>query len=358
MKRKRKKYPAEFKAKVALEAIKGDETVQQLANRFGVHPTMITRWKKELMENAPELFGKGAKRDKDIHPGPDRRALPPDWTAKGTAGFFSQKGRLLGTKERKAMVEPAYKGLSVRRQCELLGLSRSAYYYRPRPVDKETLEIMRLIDQQFLETPVYGKRRMKEYLETRGYRVGKHRVARLMRLMGLRAIYPRSKTSKAHPEHKVYPYLLRNLEITHPNQVWSSDTTYIPMPKGFMYLVSIMDLYSRKVLSWSLSNTMDAGFCVAALEKALQQYGSPETFNTDQGSQFTSDHFISTLKEHNIKISMDGRGRFRDNIFIFIERLWRSVKYECVYITECKEVKELRSALGKWFAWYNGDRQH
>jgi putative transposase len=254
------------------------------------------------------------------------------------------------------MVEPAYKGLSVRRQCELLGLSRSGYYYQPRPVDEETLKIMDLIDRQFLETPILGKRRMKEYLETQGHSVGIRRVARLMRLMGLKAIYPRPKTSKAHPEHKIYPYLLRDLEIDRPNQVWSADITYIPMPKGFMYLAAIMDLYSRKVLTWSLSNTMDTNFCVAALEKALYLYGAPEIFNTDQGSQFTSEKFTSVLKEHGVKISMDGKGRFKDNIFI--ERLWRSVKYECVYIKEFKEVTELRESLKRWFLWYNGARLH
>jgi len=254
------------------------------------------------------------------------------------------------------MVEPAYKGLSLRRQCELLGLSRSGYYYQPKPVDEKTLEIMDLIDRQFLEAPIYGKRRMREYLETQGYRVGIRRVARLMRLMGLRAIYPRPKTSKAHPGHKIYPYLLRGLEINRPNQVWSADITYTPMPRGFMYLVAIMDLYSRKVLAWSLSNTMDTNFCVAALEKALHFHGAPEIFNTDQGSQFTSEKFTSVLKEHGVKISMDGKGRFKDNIFI--ERLWRSVKYECVYIKEYKEVGELRESLRRWFLWYNGERHH
>lgn len=254
------------------------------------------------------------------------------------------------------MVKPTLKKLSVKRQCELLKLPRSTYYYKPRPMSEEDLRLMRLIDEQFLKTPFYGKRRMREYLAMKGYRVGKERIARLMRLMGLRAIYPKPSTTKAHPNHKVYPYLLRGLKISRPNQVWSADITYIPMAKGFMYLVAIMDIYSRKVLSWSLSNTMDAEFCVDALEKALRLYGVPNIFNTDQGSQFTSEKFVSTLKENKVRISMDGRGSFRDNIFI--ERLWRSVKYECVYITEFKEVKELRRRLKKWFGWYNTERPH
>lgn len=254
------------------------------------------------------------------------------------------------------MIEPAHKHVSVKRQCELLGLPRSTYYYRSTPMSQETLEIMKLVDRQFLKTPVYGKRRMREYLAEVGYRVGERRVSRLMKLMGLAAIYPRPRTSKAHPDHQVYPYLLRGLKITRANQVWSSDITYIPMPKGFMYLVAIMDIYSRKVLSWSLSNTLDAEFCVAALEKALSLYGSPEIFNTDQGGQFTSERFISVLKAHKVKISMDGKGRFRDNIFI--ERLWRSVKYECLYITEYREVRELRAKLKEWFGWYNTQRLH
>jgi len=254
------------------------------------------------------------------------------------------------------MIEPTHKHVSVKRQCQLLGLSRSSYYYRPKPVSQETLEIMKHIDRQYLKTPVYGKRRMRYHLAEMGYRVGERRVSRLMKLMGLRAIYPRPRTSRAHPDHKIYPYLLRGLEITRVNQVWSSDITYVPMPRGFMYLVAIMDTYSRKVLSWSLSNTLDTECCTAALERVLAMYGPPEIFNTDQGSQFTSERFTSILKAHKVKISMDGKGRFRDNIFI--ERLWRSVKYECLYITEYKEVRELKAKLKKWFNWYNTQRPH
>ena len=218
------------------------------------------------------------------------------------------------------MVNCADKKLSVSRQCKILNINRSTVYYKNRPVKPLNLKLMKLIDEQYLKDPTSGSRSMRNYLRRCGYRVNRKRIQRLMRTMGLEAIYPKPKTSKPHPQHKVYPYLLRNLVIDRPNQVWAADITYIPMRKGSMYLVAVMDWHSRKVLSWRVSNTLCADFCIAALEEALQRYGKPDIFNTDQGAQFTSQAFTGLLIKHNVKISMDGRGRVQDNIFI--ERLW------------------------------------
>ena len=254
------------------------------------------------------------------------------------------------------MLDPRDKGLSLTKQCKLLNVNRSSYYYRKKPAKSDDLQIMKLIDEQYLKEPSWGSRSMRNHLRRKGYKINRKRVQRLMRKMGLEAVFPRPKTSKPHPDHKIYPYLLRNLEITRPNQVWCSDITYIPMSRGFMYLVAIMDWYSRKVLSWKLSNTLEADFCVEALEDALRQYGKPEIFNTDQGSQFTSNKFTGKLEEHNIKISMDGRGRYHDNIFI--ERLWWTVKHQYVYLHVFENGTELRKGLKNWFHFYNKERFH
>jgi putative transposase len=254
------------------------------------------------------------------------------------------------------MIDRAHPTLSVSRQCELLNVSRASVYRRPAPVSAEDLHLMRLIDQQYLARPFYGSRRMAAWLATQGHRVNRKRVQRLMRLMGLVALHPRPNTSKAAPEHPKYPYLLGGLTIDRVNQVWCSDITYIPMAKGFLYLVVIMDWHSRAVLSWRLSNTLHADFCVEALEEALARFGTPEIFNTDQGSQYTSDDFISVLKKGGIKISMDGKGRCMDNIFV--ERLWRSLKYEEVYLHAYATVAEARAGLGNWLRFYNEARLH
>jgi putative transposase len=215
---------------------------------------------------------------------------------------------------------------------------------------------MRLIDEQYLKRPVWGSRAMTTFLRRQGWKINRKRVQRLMRTMGLEAVYPRPKTSKPHPEHKIYPYLLRNLVIDRPNQVWATDITYVPMHRGFMYLVAIMDLYSRKVMSWRVSNTLDVDFCVEALEEAIRVHGCPEIFNTDQGSQFTSNKFTGKLEEHEIKVSMDGRGRYQDNIFV--ERLWWTVKYHYLYLHAFNNGAELRQGLKNWFTFYNQERFH
>jgi putative transposase len=245
--------------------------------------------------------------------------------------------------------------LSLRRQCVLLGLSRAALYYRPVEVSAYQLELMALIDRQYLRTPFYGARRLAAWLGTQGHTVNRKRVKRLMQLMGLAAIYQRPRTSRPAPEHRIYPYLLRGLVIERINQVWAADICYIPMARGFLYLVAVMDWVSRYVLAWRLSNLLDTSFCIAALEEALSK-GRPEIFNTDQGSQFTDEDFTSVLRAHEVAISMDGRGRFSDNIFV--ERLWRSLKYEEVYLRAYESVAEARQGIASYFQFYNNERLH
>ena len=254
------------------------------------------------------------------------------------------------------MVDPQHPNLSVSRQCQLVGVPRSSFYFKPQPVKPEDLDLMRMIDEQYLKTPFYGTRSMIKHFRRLGHKINRKRVQRLMRLMGIEAVYPKPRTSKPHPDHKIYPYLLRNLTIDRPNQVWAADITYIPLKRGFMYLVAVMDWYSRKVLAWRLSNTLDADFCVSALEEAIRMYGCPDIFNTDQGSQFTSHAFIKTLEDNDIRISMDGRGNFRDNIFI--ERLWWTVKYQYLYLHAFNDGAELRQGLRDWFHFYNKERFH
>jgi putative transposase len=246
--------------------------------------------------------------------------------------------------------------LSVVRQCELVSISRSGFYHRPRGDTPLNLELMRLIDAQFLETPWYGSRQMARHLRREGYTVGRKRIRRLMAKMGLAPIYQRPRTTVPHPEHRVFPYLLRDLVIDRPNQVWCADLTYIPMRRGFLYLAAVMDWATRKVLAWRVSNTMDVEFCLEALEEALARYGRPEIFNTDQGSQFTSPRFTGVLQRAGVRISMDGRGRWIDNVFI--ERLWRSLKYECVYLHAFETGSEMRAGLTKWIGYYNAGRPH
>lgn len=254
------------------------------------------------------------------------------------------------------MIEPEHPRLSIVRQCELVSISRSGFYYRPAGEMPLNLELMRLIDAQFLETPWYGSRQMVRHLRHEGYVVGRKRVRRLMATMGLAPIYQRPRTTVPHPEHRVYPYLLRDVVIDRPNQVWCADLTYIPMRRGFLYLAAIMDWATRKVLSWRVSNTMEVEFCIEALEEALQRFGRPDIFNTDQGSQFTSPRFTGVLQDAGVRISMDGRGRWMDNVFI--ERLWRSLKYECVYLYAFETGSQLRTGLSKWVAYYNARRPH
>jgi len=253
------------------------------------------------------------------------------------------------------MLEAMHKELSIREQCRIIALPRSRYYYKPQPVMLD-MKIADEIDRIYTKRPYYGSRRIREEMKRLGYVIGRGRIRRYMHLMGYRAIYPRKSLSRPNKEHKVYPYLLRGVRVDHVNQVWGTDITFIPMSHGFAYLVVIMDWYSRCVLSWRLSTTLDADFCVEAINEALAVYGEPEIFNSDQGCQFTSRDFTEKLLAKSIRISMDGRGRAFDNIFV--ERLWRTVKYEEVYIKSYENVSECRSSLGAYFEFYNQQRFH
>jgi len=254
------------------------------------------------------------------------------------------------------MIDPNYKPLSILRQCKILGVSRSSYYFKPKPFKPDDLKLMRKIDELYTEQPSRGSRSIARQLRRQRIKVNRKKVQRLMRIMDIQAVYPKPHTSKPHPQHKIYPYLLRNVTIDRPNQVWTSDITYIPMERGFMYLVAVMDWNSRKVLSWRVSNTIDSDFCVEALQEALSRYGRPDIFNTDQGSQFTSEDFINTLLGNGVKPSMDGRGRCQDNIFI--ERLWWTIKYQYLYLHSFDNGSALRKGLASWIKGYNSNRGH
>jgi putative transposase len=258
--------------------------------------------------------------------------------------------------QRLALVARDDPALSVAAQCRLLKVTRSTLYYQPAPVDPDDLALMRRMDELYMASPFYGSRRMVAVLRRDGWTVNRKRVRRLMRVMGLEAIDQKPNTSKGHPAHKVYPYLLRDLVIERPNQVWCADITYIPMAKGFVYLVAVMDWFSRRVLAWRVSITLEADFCVEALQDAMACCGKPEIFNTDQGVQFTSGDFLEVLESRGVRISMDGKGRFLDNIFI--ERLWRSLKYEEVFIKAYGSVMEARRGIGGWLRFYNEERPH
>jgi putative transposase len=246
--------------------------------------------------------------------------------------------------------------LPVVRQCQLLALARSTAYYTPKPVSADDLALMRRLDELHLEFPFAGSRMLRDLLRNEGQPVGRKRVRRLMRLMGIEALYRKPNTSRRHAAHPVYPYLLRDLTIDRSNQVWATDITYIPMRRGFLYLVAIIDWYSRKVLAWRLSNTLTTDFCIEALQEALLRYGTPDIFNTDQGSQFTSADFTDVLKAQGIRISMDGKGCWRDNVFV--ERLWRTIKYDEVYLKAYESVSHARTSLGLFITFYNGRRPH
>ncbi|WP_109106580.1 IS3 family transposase [Azospirillum sp. TSO35-2] len=353
---KRKRYSAEFKAKVALEAIRGELTVSQLVAKHGVHQTLINAWKKQAMEGMAGVFSGKAEAAETSHQGEVEKLHAMIDQLVVERGFFAQGLRSMSIGRRRELVEADHPRLSITRQCELVSISRSSYYGPAKGEPAENLELMRLIDGLFLETPWYGSRQMTRHLCRHGHQVNRKRVRRLMARMGLRAVYQRPKTTVRHPEHKIWPYLLRDVTIDRPNQVWCADITYIPMRRGFLYLVAVMDWATRKVLSWRLSNTMDVAFCIEAVEEAMTRYGRPDIFNTDQGSQFTSPRFTGLLTAAGIRVSMDGRGRWMDNVFI--ERLWRSMKYECVYLHAFETGSEARARIGHWIDYCNHERPH
>jgi putative transposase len=349
----RKQYSPAFKARVAVEAIRGEKTLSQLGSQFKVHPMQIAKWRKAALEQLPELFVDGrSRKGRDGEANNDvlyeeigRLKVELDWLKKKSA---------CSIEELRPLVEPGHAEISLRRQCELLGVNRAGLYYEPVGESSENLRLMRLLDEQYTRTPFYGSRKMVRWLATQGHVVNRKRISRLMAVMGIEAVYP-PRLSQAGQGHRIYPYLLRETTVVRVNQVWSTDITYIRMAQGFVYLVAVMDWFSRFVLSWSLSLTLEVEFCLEALRRALRQ-ATPDIFNSDQGSQFTSERFIGELEARQIAVSMDGRGRCMDNIFV--ERLWRSLKYEEVYLKDYASVMEAQAGIDRYFRFYNHERLH
>ena len=353
---KRRQFTSQFKAKVAMEAMKGQRTIGELAGLYQVHPSRIAAWKKHLVEYSAMAFEESSVQGSDRSP-PALMAQLYEQIGRLQVELSWLKKSLDWTPDQKRQaVDADHPRLSMRRQCERLGLSASSLYYHRVPVDPEDLIIMGLIDRQYLETPFYGVLRMTAWLRRQGLTVGVKRVRRLMRQMGLEAIYPKPRTSMATAENRHFPYLLKGLTVDHPDHVWCIDITYVGLHTGWAYWVAIMDWFSRYVLSWELSNTLDTGFCLSALERAMHRRRRPEIFNSDQGGQFTSEAFVGALEQAQIKISMDGRGRAYDNIFI--ERLWRAVKYENLYPREYETMAEASMGLRNYFEFYNQERLH
>lgn len=344
--RLRRQHSVEVKARAVLEALEGKRTINEIASVREVHPVQVTQWKKQAKESLAELFSRrkdlSVKADAELkerlYQKIGRLEMELDWLKKVWPGM------------------PMSTVISLKRQCELVGLSRSGWYYEAVPEDPEDLRLKRLLDEQCTRTPFYGGRRMTVWLQQdKGEAVNLKRVRRLMTEMGLEAVYAKPRLSLPDVRRPRYPYLLRNLAITRPNHVWATDITYIRLRQGFVYLTAVMDWFSRYVVSWRVSVTMEADFCVAALERALGR-ARPEIFNSDQGEQFTGATFTGCLKEAGIRISRDGRGRVFDNIFV--ERLWRTVKYEEVYLKDYAGVEQAVTGLGNFFRFYNEERRH
>jgi len=356
MSQTRKHYDESFKSRVALEAIREQQTLAEIARKYDLNPVLVTKWKKQALENMNSLFvdqrKKDAKEKRDTDHQEDllkqigRLTVENEWLKKSLVNSVFEKRK---------MIDPNNDALSVKAQCKLIGLPESTYYYKAVSKNAEN-DFLQRVDEVSLERPEYGSRRIRDELCDAGLKCGRKKVRRAMIKIGIVAKYPHPKTSTLNPEHKKYPYLLKNLEITRPNQVWCADITYIRVKHGWAYMVAILDWATRKVLSWRLSNSMDSSFCVEALKEALENYPVPQYFNTDQGSQFTSESFLKPLKDNNIKISMDGKGRALDNVII--ERFWRSLKYKRIYLLEHESLVQTRIGISEYIDRYNSLRRH
>ena len=346
MKKQTKQYSAEEKAKVALEALKGELTMAQISSKYGVHVTQIQRWKQDAMSGMVSgLKGRTKAREtsheeliKSLYEQIGQLTVERDWLKKNLS--------CLEAEDKKRLIDAGHGKLSISRQCGLMELSRSSYYFKRQKLQEEDYRMMNRIDEIFTEYPYYGTRRMSKVLHSLGHAIGRKKVRKYYEIMGIEAIYPKMNLSRRNQAHKVYPYLLNDYDIKRPNQVWSADITYIRLNQGFVYLVAIIDWYSRYVLSWKTSISLDSNFCVEALNEALSKYGQPGIFNTDQGVQFTSKAFINVLEERKVAISMDSKGRALDNVFI--ERFWRSLKQEKIYRIVLNTVREARDAVNEY----------
>lgn len=370
MKRKRRQFSAEEKTRIVLEILEGNETLNQIGSRYSISPRVLQNWRKQFLENASLAFepatvvkeyksqlSEKSKEIDELHKALGKATIERDWLQKKLVS--------LGSLNRLSLVEPELKELSITRQCDLLDVNRSNYYYKPSGFDTEDMGILHRMDEIYTDHSFWGYRMIHRQLLDEGFSIGKNRVLKYMQVLGIQAICPRNKklTSIRNKEHKVYPYLLKELHnekkqvaAEYPNHVWSGDITFIRTAKGFMYLAAIIDWYSRAVLSWKLSNTMDASISVDVLESAIRAHGVPCIFNSDQGSQYTSDKHIKLLKKHNIRISMNGKGRSIDNIAI--ERFFRTLKYEDIYLNNYQSIRELRAGIDKYMNFYNYDRFH
>uniref|UniRef100_UPI003570ACBF IS3 family transposase n=1 Tax=Salmonirosea aquatica TaxID=2654236 RepID=UPI003570ACBF len=360
----RRVHDASFKTKVVLEALKGVKTLAQLSSEFGIHAQQITDWKRQTLEGIPSIFESGSTKptltveQREQRGGPCHRiaSFSADRPTEGRERLAEKKITDELTIDPRKLVDPTDQQFSINQQCGVLGLSRSSYYYQPVGESAQNLALMERMDRLFTARPEMGVRRMHQELTTLNAPVNIKKIRRPMRLMGLEAVGPKPRLSKPQPGHTIYPYLLKGVAIERPNQVWSTDITYVPMKNGFLYLCAIIDWFSRFILSWRLSNTLLTDFCIDALEEASSKWGKPQIFNTDQGSQFTSHAFLNPLISNDIRVSMDSKGRALDNIFI--ERFWRTVKYEHIYLRAYEDGLGLHQGLSEYFRFYNWERKH